>query len=60
MHQYHIQYQKYLNTWNLGDILVHSDLNKEDFVANLIINGYWINDKNWLSPGCIQNVVVVA
>lgn len=60
MHQYRIQYQKFLNVMTLGDVVVHDDHNKADFVADLARYGYWIDDKTWLAPGCIQNVIVVA
>ena len=60
-HLYHVQYQKYLNTWTLADITVKSELPPSAFVFGLIQNGYWIEpDKTWIAPGCIQQVVIIA
>jgi hypothetical protein len=62
MHQYKIQYQKFLNTWVLAEVLIHADANvdKVSFVCAIAQVGYWLDDKTWLAPGCIQNVIVVA
>ena len=60
MHQYRIQYQKFLNTWTLSEVVAHSDLKLSDFVAYLAKNGYPLDGTTWLAPGCIQQVVVIS
>jgi len=60
MHQYRIQYQSFLNVWNLKEVAAKSELPPGEFVNSLIEYGYWIDGRTWLSPGCIQQVLVIS
>ncbi len=60
MHQYRIQYQSFLNVMTLKEAVAHDENNRNIFVANLVRNGYWLDDKTWIAPGCIQQVLVIS
>lgn len=60
MHQYRIQYQKFLNTITIGDVVVHDKRAPNDFVVALNHDGYWLSADIWIAPGSIQSVSVIA
>jgi len=60
-HQYKIQYQKFLNTWVLAELTVHSPLEFAEFRGYVFQRGWLMDDgKTVIAPGCIQFVVAVA
>lgn len=60
MHQYRVQYSRVLNGIVLAEIVIKDDRAKQAFVDNVGRSGFWIDEKTWIGPGCIQSVQVIA
>lgn len=63
MHRYHLQFQQQSGTaLVLRDTTITSDMDKDQFVAFIAACGWWFDKERtqWIAPGCIQGVLVIA